>query len=103
MDFICDDPPKQYAFMLKSDKWEKVNNGKQPVSKDKLKHGDIIVYEKPGAHGDGHILFYKGGGYQVEANYNRCYPHTSKLMKAYTNETYIKNTYRRFGVFRRKG
>lgn len=101
--FICDNPPKQYDYMLRSDKWSKVNDGKKPVPKDKLKPGDIIVYEKPGAHGDGHILFYKGNGYQVEANYNRCYPHTSKLMKAYTNETYIKNTFRRFGVFRRKG
>ena len=101
--FICDDPPKQYDYMVKSDKWEKVNSGLSPLPLAKLKPGDIIVYEKPGSHGDGHILFYKGNGYQVEANYNRCYPHTSKLMKAYTNETYIKNTFKRFGVFRRKG
>lgn len=100
--FCCDDPPKIMDHMNASSLWKKINSGRKPLPLKDLKPGDIIVYEKPGANGSGHILLYKGGGYQVEANFGRCYPHTQKLLKAYLNETYIKNTFKRFGVYRVK-
>lgn len=100
--FMCDDPPKVMDYMSRSQKYVKQNTGRKPVPLSKMKPGDIIVYEKPGANGSGHILLYKGDGYIMEANYNRCYPHTSKIPKAYLNEAYINNTYRRFAVYRVK-
>ena len=100
--FLCDDPPKIIDYMRKSSKYVKQNTGKNPLPLSKMKPGDIIAYEKPGANGGGHILFYKGDGYIEEANYGRCYPHTSKMPKAYLNEKYINNTYKRFVVYRAK-
>ena len=94
---VCDDPSKVYDYLIKSDKWIKANSGIKPTT---LKPGDIICYHKPGDRG--HILIYKGGGYIAEANYARYYPHRCKIPKAYTNATYIANTYKRFGVFRIK-
>lgn len=100
--FRCDDPPKIIDYMEKSQEWKKVNTGRKPLPQSELKSGDVIAYEKTGAHGNGHILLYKGNGYIVEANFGRCYPHTSKIPKAYLNESYIRNTYKQFVVYRAK-
>lgn len=102
MNFKCDDPPKIMDYLAKSSKWKKVNEGNKPLPKDKLKPGDIIVYEKTGSNGNGHICFYKKGDYIAEANFGRCYPHRTKMPRAYTNATYIKNTYKRFAIYRIK-
>lgn len=100
--FLCDNPPKIIDYMRKSTKWVKKNTGKKPLPLSQLQPGDIIAYEKAGAAGDGHILLYKGGGYCVEANHGRYYPHTLQIPKAYLNETYINNTYKRFVIYRAK-
>lgn len=95
--FMCDDPCKVYDYLKDSPKWEKVNSGIKPTT---LKAGDVICYHKP--NHAGHILIYKGGGYIIEANFGRYYPHRAAIPKAYNNATYIANTYKRFGVFRVK-
>lgn len=100
--FLCDDPPKIIEYMSKSSKYTKQNEGNKPLPQSKLQAGDIIAYAKTGANGGGHILLYKGDGYITEANFGRCYPHTAKIPKAYLNETYIKNTYKKFVVYRAK-
>ena len=88
----------QIPYIKKSDKFTKID----VKSSASLQAGDVIIYTKK--KGGGHICIYRGGSLVCEAGYNtKRYGCTVGLAKSHFNPTYIKNTYKFFGIYRPKG